>query len=129
VPGAPGLQVLNIDPETAAEAYRVRVLAQLDAHRATPSASTVREQLSGACTTEIAAFDEFAALLAGATRDGVGPRGLRHGAHRPHAAAAQPAEGLDRVSRGQRPRRLVPGAALRTQDAGARFNVRRWPPW
>jgi hypothetical protein len=26
---------------------------------------TVREQLSGACTTEIAAFDEFAALLAG----------------------------------------------------------------
>ena len=27
--------------------------------------ATVREQLSGACTTEIAAFDEFVGLLAG----------------------------------------------------------------
>ncbi len=63
VPGVPGLSVLNIDPDAAAEAYRQRVLAQLegatDAERA-----EVHEQLSGACTTEIAAFDEFAALLA-----------------------------------------------------------------
>jgi arsenite-transporting ATPase len=28
VPGAPGLSVLNIDPENAAESYRRRVLAQ-----------------------------------------------------------------------------------------------------
>ena len=34
--------------------------ASTDAER-----STVREQLSGACTTEIAAFDEFVGLLAG----------------------------------------------------------------
>jgi arsenite-transporting ATPase len=59
VPGAPGLWVLNIDPDNAAEAYRQRVLAQMQpAERA-----AVREQLSGACTTEIAAFDEFTALL------------------------------------------------------------------
>ncbi|MDP3237420.1 MAG: arsenical pump-driving ATPase [Myxococcales bacterium] len=64
VPGAPGLQLLNIDPETAAEAYRVRVLAQLDAAAPASERETVREQLSGACTTEIAAFDEFAAILA-----------------------------------------------------------------
>jgi hypothetical protein len=31
VPGVPGLQVLNIDPDAAAEAYRQRVLAQLAA--------------------------------------------------------------------------------------------------
>jgi arsenite-transporting ATPase len=66
VPGVPGLSVLNIDPDSAAESYRLRVLDKMpdadDAERA-----TVREQLSGACTTEIASFDEFSALLAGDT--------------------------------------------------------------
>jgi arsenite-transporting ATPase len=65
VPGVPGLAMLNIDPDTAAEAYRQRVLAQLEAGTSEQERQTVREQLSGACTTEIAAFDEFAALLAG----------------------------------------------------------------
>ncbi|WP_228896655.1 arsenical pump-driving ATPase [Acidovorax sp. Leaf73] len=64
VPGVPGLHMLNIDPDTAAEAYRQRVLAQLEATATSDERATVREQLSGACTTEIAAFDEFAALLA-----------------------------------------------------------------
>ena len=64
VPGAPGLSVLNIDPDDAAEAYRLRVLAQLESTATETERNTVREQLSGACTTEIAAFDEFAALLA-----------------------------------------------------------------
>ncbi|HQS00438.1 MULTISPECIES: arsenical pump-driving ATPase [unclassified Polaromonas] len=64
VPGVPGLAVLNIDPDAAAEAYRLRVLAQLEADASEDERATVREQLSGACTTEIAAFDEFAALLA-----------------------------------------------------------------
>ncbi|RZS54569.1 arsenical pump-driving ATPase [Sphaerotilus mobilis] len=66
VPGAPGLAVLNIDPDAAAQAYRARVLDRLAAEGVDPAGqATVREQLSGACTTEIAAFDEFAALLAG----------------------------------------------------------------
>ncbi|WP_411879857.1 arsenical pump-driving ATPase [Polaromonas sp. YR568] len=64
VPGAPGLSVLNIDPDTAAESYRQRVLAQMGAQASEAELSTVREQLSGACTTEIASFDEFASLLA-----------------------------------------------------------------
>ena len=64
VPGVPGLHMLNIDPDTAAESYRQRVLAQLEATASSDERATVREQLSGACTTEIAAFDEFAALLA-----------------------------------------------------------------
>lgn len=63
VPGAPGLSVLNIDPDTAAESYRQRVLTQMDARASEAELSTVREQLSGACTTEIASFDEFASLL------------------------------------------------------------------
>ena len=64
VPGVAGLQVLNIDPDAAAEAYRQRVLAQLEPQASQDERATVREQLSGACTTEIAAFDEFSALLA-----------------------------------------------------------------
>ena len=65
VPGAPGLSVLNIDPDNAAESYRQRVLAQMDASATGEDIATVREQLSGACTTEIASFDEFSSLLAG----------------------------------------------------------------
>jgi arsenite-transporting ATPase len=64
VPGVPGLSVLNIDPDVAAETYRQRVLAQM-ADQSEAQRATVREQLSGACTTEIASFDEFANLLAG----------------------------------------------------------------
>ena len=65
VPGAPGLSVLNIDPDTAAEAYRQRVLAQMATGASEAELATVREQLSGSCTTEIASFDEFASLLSG----------------------------------------------------------------
>src|SRR5450830_25959 len=64
VPGAPGLSVLNIDPDAAAEAYRQRVVDQMARDATATEISTVREQLSGACTTEIASFDEFSSLLA-----------------------------------------------------------------
>lgn len=63
VSGAPGLSALNIDPQAAADAYRQRVLAAMISASATDK-EKVREQLSGACTTEIAAFDQFAGLLA-----------------------------------------------------------------
>jgi arsenite/tail-anchored protein-transporting ATPase len=63
VPGVPGLSVLNIDPEAAAQDYRTRVVEQMGAQASPAEVSTVREQLSGACTTEIATFDEFASLL------------------------------------------------------------------
>jgi arsenite-transporting ATPase len=63
VPLVPRLCVLNIDPDNAAEAYRQRVVAQMAADSTDTELATVREQLSGACTTEIASFDEFASLL------------------------------------------------------------------
>lgn len=69
VPGAPGLSVLNIDPAAAAESYRQRVLARMEGAATPEELAAVREQLSGACTTEIASFDEFALLLA----EGGGP--------------------------------------------------------
>ena len=65
VPNVAGLSAMNIDPEAAAESYRKRVLKQLGPGTTAGERSTVREQLSGACTTEIAAFDEFVGLLDG----------------------------------------------------------------
>ncbi len=69
IPGAPNLSALNIDPDKAAEGYRARVLGQLAPGE---DQDNVREQLSGACTIEIAAFDEFVGLL------GEGARGFDH---------------------------------------------------
>lgn len=63
VAGAPGLFAMNINPEGAAEAYRQRVLEQMAASATDADRALVREQLSGSCTTEIAAFDEFVGLL------------------------------------------------------------------
>jgi len=69
VKGVPGLWAMNIDPGNAAEAYRSRVLGQMALTSTEKEVLTVREQLSGACTTEIAAFDEFVGLLTEDSRD------------------------------------------------------------
>lgn len=69
VPGVPGLSLLNIDPNSAAQSYRSRVLVQMEEAATEAEIATVREQLSGACTTEIASFDEFSSLLAGGAQD------------------------------------------------------------
>ena len=63
VPHVPGMFVLNIDPGTAAIDYRARVVEQMGAEASDQDIALVREQLSGACTTEIATFDEFSHLL------------------------------------------------------------------
>jgi arsenite-transporting ATPase len=67
VPGVACLSALNIDPAAAARAYRDRVVGPY--RHLLPAATIARmeEQLSGACTTEIAAFDEFTRLLGSAT--------------------------------------------------------------
>jgi len=67
--GVPGLSALNIDPTAAAEAYRARVIAQMGDRATEKERTNVREELSGACTTEIAAFDGFVGLLADDTAD------------------------------------------------------------
>ncbi|MBT9264068.1 arsenical pump-driving ATPase [Pseudomonas sp. MG-9] len=63
VPNVPGMFVLNIDPGTAAIDYRARVVEQMGPQASDQDIALVREQLSGACTTEIATFDEFSHLL------------------------------------------------------------------
>ena len=64
IPGAPGLFAANLDPEEAARAYRERVIAPYRYIMPESAIRSIEEQLSGACTVEIAAFDEFAKLLA-----------------------------------------------------------------
>lgn len=64
VAGVPGLQALDIDPEAAAESYRERTLAPVRDFLSAADLAAVTEQLSGSCTTEIASFNEFTALLA-----------------------------------------------------------------
>lgn len=60
---APGLFALNIDPEAAAQAYRDRIVGPVRGVLPEETVKGMEEQLSGACTTEIAAFDEFTELL------------------------------------------------------------------
>ena len=62
-PGVPGLQAINIDPEVAASKYRERIIGPYRGKLPEVALVAMEEQLSGACTMEIAAFDEFAGLL------------------------------------------------------------------
>ena len=66
IPGVANLHAMNIDPEAAADAYRARVIDPYAGVKTAEEIAKIREQLSGACTTEIAAFDQFAGLLSGA---------------------------------------------------------------
>lgn len=63
VPAVPNLSALEIDPEAAAQAYRDRIVGPVRGVLPDAAVRGIEEQLSGACTTEIAAFDEFTALL------------------------------------------------------------------
>lgn len=60
---APRLFALNIDPEAAAHAYRERMVGPYRGVLPEAAVRSIEEQLSGACTVEIAAFDEFSKLL------------------------------------------------------------------
>lgn len=64
VPGAEGLFAMNVDPEAEAAAHRERTVGPYRGVLPADALTLMEEQLSGACTTEIAAFDAFTALLA-----------------------------------------------------------------
>ena len=65
IDGQPRLHAININPEVAAEEYRDRVIAPVKSILSGPEIIQLTESLSGACTTEIASFDEFARFIAG----------------------------------------------------------------
>lgn len=55
----PGLTVVNLDPEQAAAEYRESVIAPYRGKLPESVIQNMEEQLSGSCTIEIAAFNEF----------------------------------------------------------------------
>ena len=63
VDAVPGLSALEIDPQAAAQQYRDRIVGPVRGLLPESIVKGIEEQLSGACTTEIAAFDEFTGLL------------------------------------------------------------------
>lgn len=63
IPDVVNLSALEIDPQAAAQQYRENIVAPVRGKLPESIVKGIEEQLSGACTTEIAAFDEFTALL------------------------------------------------------------------
>jgi arsenite-transporting ATPase len=63
IPDAVGLFALNIDPQAEASEWRERVVAPYRGVLPAATLASMEEQLSGACTVEIAAFDRFTKLL------------------------------------------------------------------
>lgn len=63
VPGVPGLFAANVDPVEAAAAYREQMVGPYRGVLPEAAIRSMEEQLSGACTVEIAAFNEFASLM------------------------------------------------------------------
>ena len=64
IPAVPGLSALNLDPEQSAAEYRERMIGPYRGLLPAAAITSMEEQLSGSCTVEIAAFDEFSKLLA-----------------------------------------------------------------
>lgn len=65
ISSVPRLSALEIDPEEAARVYRERLVGPVRGVLPDGVVKEIEESLSGACTTEIAAFDEFTGLLTG----------------------------------------------------------------
>lgn len=63
VGAVPGLSAMEIEPDAAAEAYRERVVGPVRGLLPEAEIAAITEQLSGSCTTEIASFNEFTALV------------------------------------------------------------------
>ncbi len=64
IPSVPNLMVANLDPIKAAAEYKESVVSPYRGKLPDEVIRNMEEQLSGACTVEIAAFNEFSAFLA-----------------------------------------------------------------
>lgn len=70
VKGLENLFAININPEVSAEEYRERVTLPLREILPEAEIKKIKEELSGACTTEIASFDEFSRFVSGESEGG-----------------------------------------------------------
>lgn len=70
VPSVALLSALELDPEETAHVYRETIVAPVRGLLPPDVVNGIQEQLSGACTTEIASFDAFTELLTSESLDG-----------------------------------------------------------
>jgi arsenite-transporting ATPase len=63
VPGCDNLHAMNIDPIDAAGRYKERIVGPYRGVLPDEAVASIEEQLSGACTVEIAAFNEFSQII------------------------------------------------------------------
>ncbi|NFH89610.1 arsenical pump-driving ATPase [Clostridium botulinum] len=63
IKGIPNLMVANFSPDDAAAEYRESVIAPYRGKLPEAVLNNMEEQLSGSCTVEIAAFNEFSAMI------------------------------------------------------------------
>ncbi len=59
----PNLTVINLNPEDAAKEYRETIIAPYRGKMPEMMIKNMEEQLSGSCTVEIAAFNEFSEII------------------------------------------------------------------
>ena len=69
IAGVPGLIVANLNPEEAAREYRESVIAPYRGKLPESVITNMEEQLSGSCTVEIAAFDQFSNFITDKTTE------------------------------------------------------------
>ena len=117
VPGIVGLLALNVDPEAAAREYRERVVGPYRGVLPAAAIASMEEQLSGSCTVEIAAFDEFSRLLGDPTATADFDHVLFDTAPTGHTLAIAFAPvGLDRIHCSQHHGHFLFGAACRIAE-------------
>ncbi len=63
IESVPHLFAMNLDPEASAREYRERMVGPYRGVLPDAAVKSMEEQVSGSCTLEIAAFDEFSRLL------------------------------------------------------------------
>lgn len=69
IDGVSGLVVANLNPEEAAREYRESVIAPYRGKLPDSIITNMEEQLSGSCTVEIAAFDQFSNFITDKTKE------------------------------------------------------------
>ena len=109
IPAVPNLWALEIDPQAAAQAYRDRIVGPVRGVLPDAVVDGIEESLSGACTTEIAAFDEFTALLTDAALTQDYAHIIFDTAYRPHHPPAATAGRMEWLSGSRQRRCVVPG--------------------
>ncbi|SEP03760.1 arsenite efflux ATP-binding protein ArsA [Propionispora vibrioides] len=67
IPEVPNLTVVNLDPVQAAQEYKEKVIGPYKGILPDAVIANMEEQLSGSCTVEIAAFNEFSHFLTDTT--------------------------------------------------------------